>query len=297
MLQARGFNYFKAGIFVIVSMFLFFGSIWVMGREREIFSSQKDYFTQFKDVKGLSIGAPVRLGGITIGRVSEITFSPESEVKVTLSLNERYLDRIRLDSRVSLMTQGLLGDRFVSISVGLDPKIAPPGSFIQISTEADITEVMTKASRVVENTEKVTEDLRSITASLSTDAKGELVSAVKELNTLVKDLTDITKQLKSGPGLAHSIIYDKEGGDIVPDFSKVTKSLTDASQDGIPELLKKLNETAENLKQVSQSLKEGSGTLGALMVDSKLYDNLVEVTDGAKRSIILRQAVRASMNN
>ena len=53
---------------------------------------------------------------------------------------------------------------------------------------------------------------------------------------------------------------------------------------------------AENLKTTTDALAHGTGTLGALLVDPKLYDNLVEVTDGAKRSFLLRHAVRSSLN-
>ena len=45
-----------------------------------------------------------------------------------------------------------------------------------------------------------------------------------------------------------------------------------------------------------EALSRGTGTLGALLVDPKLYDNLTEITDGAKRSFLLRQAVRSSLN-
>jgi len=51
----------------------------------------------------------------------------------------------------------------------------------------------------------------------------------------------------------------------------------------------------QNLKQASAALAKGSGTLGALLMDSRLYDNLIEVTDDAKRSLILRQAIRSSL--
>jgi hypothetical protein len=49
------------------------------------------------------------------------------------------------------------------------------------------------------------------------------------------------------------------------------------------------------LRTTSDALASGTGTLGALILDPQLYDNLVEVTDGAKRSFILRQAIRSSL--
>ena len=54
-------------------------------------------------------------------------------------------------------------------------------------------------------------------------------------------------------------------------------------------------ETADNMRVATEALAKGTGTLGALLVDPQLYDNLVEVTDGAKRSFLLRQAIRSSL--
>jgi hypothetical protein len=63
----------------------------------------------------------------------------------------------------------------------------------------------------------------------------------------------------------------------------------------IEEVLVSLAKTAQNLRTTSDALATGTGTLGALILDPQLYDNLVEVTDGAKRSFILRQAIRSSL--
>ena len=114
-------NEIKTGIFISVSLLILAALIFVMGRERQIFAKQSEYFSSFSDVKGLAVGAPIRLGGITIGRVSHIGFSTDlndSLVHVTLLINEDYLERIRQDTVVAIETQGLLGDRFISISSG-----------------------------------------------------------------------------------------------------------------------------------------------------------------------------------
>ena len=60
-------------------------------------------------------------------------------------------------------------------------------------------------------------------------------------------------------------------------------------------LVQNLHEVTADLKSASRALAHGEGTLGALLVDSQLYDNLIEVTDGAKRSFLLREAIRSTL--
>src|SRR5690606_40323182 len=64
----------------------------------------------------------------------------------------------------------------------------------------------------------------------------------------------------------------------------------DKAPENIDDIVAKLNRTASNLEKASKALSEGEGTLGALLVDAQLYNNAVEITDGAKRSFLLKEA-------
>jgi phospholipid/cholesterol/gamma-HCH transport system substrate-binding protein len=280
----------KTGIFVAFAIATFIFSIYFLGSERDIFSKQTNFYVLYKDVKGLSLGAPVKLGGVIIGRVADIQFTGESEeLTVTLSINEKYLSRIRLDSRVSLETAGLLGDKFASISVGKDPVQAAAGGFLMASNDADTSELLGKAAKVVENTIQISDDIKGITQSVKAEGTDDFNTSIHELKELITNLSAISKEIRTGDGLFHALAYDKSGSDVVKSFAELSTNLKKASID--------ITEAAANLKASTETLKNGNGTVGALLVDSKLYDNLVDVTDGAKRSFILKQAIRSSLNN
>ena len=346
---------FRAGLFVVVGLFLFALTIYVMGRERQIFARQEEYLTTFKDVKGLSEGAPVRLGGITVGRVSRIGFSNnklDTSVHVTFLVSAKFLDRLHSDSTITIETQGLLGDRFLSISPGKDPGLIPAGSVMQSSEAPDLAQVLSKAGTVVDNTVEISENVnqfvkevrketladftraaKSIAELTQEIQKGDgflhrLVYSKKDGENIMQSLSDASKtvnglvqEIKTGKGFLNALIYEPTGADtmasmakasegifnLANDFSEITQQVKSGnglahhliysdSPEGLEDVVKKLNETAENLRKASEAISQGSGTLGALLVDSQLYDNLVEVTDGAKRSFLLRQAIRSSLD-
>ena len=126
----------------------------------------------------------------------------------------------------------------------------------------------------------------------------------------------LTEEVEKGDGLAHKLLYTRKGtdGDLLTNLEQASKKLSDLldeirtgdglihdivynkQEQSVAELLMKINQTAENIRLASEAVAKGSGTIGALLVDSKLYDNLVEVTDGAKRSFILRQAIRSTLD-
>lgn len=352
-------NELKAGIFVAVSLTLVCILILVMGRERQIFAKQSEYFSLFQDVKGLSAGAPVRMGGIPIGRVEKVAFSKnlgDSRVHVTLLINDSFLERIRPDSRVSIDSQGLLGDRFVSITAGTAQTSLPAKSEIPSAEVADLQQVLLRAQTAVENTTQITERINTALEGLSPQTFRDLASAsqsiaeifraikseegfihrliyseadgkklVDSLSSTSKDLSALVHQIRTGTGILHALIYAEDGEKAVKRLFDASDSVASAS-DGLVELLTtartgkgllhdliytdveaglvakrieqvlvSLAQTATNLKTTSDALAQGTGTLGALILDPQLYDNLVEVTDGAKRSFILRQAIRSSL--
>ena len=211
-----------AGTFVLAALLLFGLFIWVLGSERQIFARQGDYYVSFSDVKGLSEGAPVRLGGLTIGRVSKISFAPSYKIPliwVTLLINDQYRERIRTDSLVTIETQGLLGDRFVNISMtgsGLELK---PGSNLKSQEPADISEVLAKAGVIVDNTTKISENVSKYLGT----GKEDLLS---DLSKSAKSLTDILTQIQSGDGVLHKLIYQEHEQGTVENLAKTAQDLS-----------------------------------------------------------------------
>ncbi|MEZ4753271.1 MAG: MlaD family protein [Bdellovibrionota bacterium] len=269
-------NEFKAGMFIIISLMVFAFSIWFLGQERQIFSSQEHYFTNFPDVKGLAVGAPVRLGGITIGRIDSVDLAnngKDATVQVTFLINRDYTSRIRKDTVATIETQGLLGDRFLSLSIGQANELAAPGTILKSKQIGELSDYASKAGAVLDNTVEISDQLKLVTSQLAESTINELDSSVKKINK-------IAEALVQREGIMGQLIFSN-------DEVEAEKSFND--------LIKNLDETAQNLKAVSANLANGGGTLGALLVDSELYDKLVKITDEADRSMILRYAIKSSL--
>jgi phospholipid/cholesterol/gamma-HCH transport system substrate-binding protein len=347
-------NEIKAGLFIVFSLLLLVMSIFVMGRERQIFASQSEYRVAFRDIKGLAPGAPVRLGGISIGRVEKVSFAEtitDPNVHVKLLINEDFLDRIRTDSTVTIETQGLLGDRFINISTGAQGEHLQPNSYLRSEESGDMAQILAKAQRVVDQTVEIAQNINTLLKDFNTSSVPEIkeaVSAFKDIGRQVRDgdgfvhrliyskkdgdeilssiektskaVSEVTEQIKNGQGVLHALVYEPRGketidalADAAQRIAVLSESLAGVSTQiqtgdgiihdliysksphGLNEIMENLRKTSNNLQSASLALSEGSGTLGALLVDPQLYNNLVEVTDGAKRSFILREAIKSSL--
>jgi outer membrane protein OmpA-like peptidoglycan-associated protein len=111
---------FRVGIFVVLALLFLSIGIFLIGNKDFLFSSTYRLKADFQNVGGLNNGADVRVGGIHQGTVKEIDLPSRPDGKVTVVMNLRTQTRniIKKDSRASIKTEGLLGDKYVEVSFG-----------------------------------------------------------------------------------------------------------------------------------------------------------------------------------
>ena len=244
-MKAKKLTEIKVGIFVVVILLLFGIGVFVIGSHQKYFQRQYTLWASFSNIQGLIVGAPVHLAGLTVGRVNAIIFPEDPRdktIKVELKIKKGVQKRIREDSIASIQTMGLLGDKYVEISLGSPEKnILQDGDRI---TSAHPFDLLAYASKLEE--------------------------AIDVINTILIDVREISSQVRGGKGLLHAILYDPAGGELVKDLSSAAKSTNN----------------------IVKKVERGEGTLGGLINDPEVYEDLKAVLGGAKRSTIIKGLIR-----
>jgi outer membrane protein OmpA-like peptidoglycan-associated protein len=111
---------FRVGVLVVMALLFLSIGIFLIGNKDFLFSSTYRLTADFQNVDGLNNGAAVRIGGIHQGTVKEIDLPSQPDGKITVVMNLKSATRniIKKDSRASIKTEGLLGDKYVEISFG-----------------------------------------------------------------------------------------------------------------------------------------------------------------------------------
>jgi outer membrane protein OmpA-like peptidoglycan-associated protein len=127
---------FRVGVLVVMALVFLSIGVFLIGNKDFLFSSTYRLKAEFQNVAGLNNGAAVRIGGIHQGTVKEIDLPSQPDGKVTVVMNVKSETRniIKKDSRASIKTEGLLGDKYVEISFG-SPKAEPIGEDGTIASE------------------------------------------------------------------------------------------------------------------------------------------------------------------
>ncbi|HSA59536.1 MAG TPA: MlaD family protein [bacterium] len=205
----------KVGIFVFAGVFLAMGIIFLLGSEKQLFKRQYGLVTNFTDISGLRIGAQVQLAGMNVGMVEKVEFADElgdKKVRVRLNINREFQDRIRKDSIAEISTQGLLGDKYISLSLGTPPhEILQDGDFLPSQERPSFAQIVEKSGVFIENIDKA-----------------------------AKTLTDVLDEVKGGQGLLHTLVYESETRPVGRDFAEMAKELKGASKE-LRQIVQKVN--------------------------------------------------------
>ncbi len=108
----------KVGLVITLALSILFLTVFFAGSIERILSSKAELRAHIQNVKGLRKGAPVWISGIEVGSVKDINLHPEYGTIVTLSLNKNFLKFLRKDAEASILTKGLLGDKYIELSNG-----------------------------------------------------------------------------------------------------------------------------------------------------------------------------------
>lgn len=258
-MSKRNLNNLKVGLTVFAGIIILFIFSLLVGTNDFLFSKTYNLFIDLNNTSGLVVGAPVTLGGYKIGDVEAIDFvtiNNRPTIRVKLRVEYKYKEEIREDSRVRITSIGILGDKFVDITIG-NPSSGPipENSFLQVEPSVSLDNLAKDIVPGLEKFNSIMDNLKTMTDSISKGkgTVGELInnpSAFQRLNSAIMKIDAALNTLENKKGSLNRLLYDST-------------------------LYNSLSSTALSLKTLSTNLTSGHGTLGKLITDDSLYLSLL----------------------
>lgn len=243
-------NNVSLGIFVFIGFLGFTFLLFKIGNGSNVLSSQYTLYAKYKHVKGLHPGSEVSLSGLRIGVIKDIEVAGDvdKELVVRMSIDKKYQVQVRGDSVAAIVTQGVLGDKYVELTIG-SQEFQPleDGATINSAAEGDIW------SRGKELLEKVGGKF---------EEGGDVNELLKNLNKLTSNLAVLTTDVKKGKGVLNALVYGQGGP--------------------------KMDSAVAHVDGIMAKINSGKGTLGALVNDPTLYEDMKYLLGGARRSTVLK---------
>lgn len=254
---------------IVGVIIVFFGMNFLKGLS--LFSDDNTYFIAFKDVTGLSESSPIYADGFKVGVVKGVSYDYDHNNEIDVEININKNMRIPKGSRAEIVSD-MLGNVKVNILLvrGCNEYLNP-GDLIPGEISAG---TMGKVADMVPAVEKMLPKLDSIMASLNMLlADPAIAQSLHNIKNITGNLTTTTSQLNMlMVGLNKNVphLINKADG-VLENTNRFTANLAAVDVAGT---MLQVNQTLENVKTLTNRLNSNNGTLGLLMNDANLYNNL-----------------------
>ena len=254
----------RVGLFVLVGLtVLAAGIFYVTGAG--ILGPKYRIRTFLPEVSGLANGASVKLDGVEIGNVEAVKLVPRvagkpvdknRNVEVDMRIDRRFQNEVLTDSVASLVTEGLLGNRYVEIQRGLTGTPLKENQEIPGAEEKAIKEVVERSAELLGNLSALTDSAQDMLAGVRA-GHGNLGKLLKDeqaynrLNSILARTDQMMANIQAGQGTLGKVVASDEM------YGKVDKAI-------------------DNVNGIISDVRAGKGTIGKLLTDPTLYDQAKE---------------------
>nr|WP_315173247.1 MlaD family protein [uncultured Flavobacterium sp.] len=230
----------KLGMFVLIGLVLFAFTIYYVGMQKNLFGSTFRLKSNFKNVSGLEVGNNVRFSGINVGTVSEIELITDSSVVVNLLIKDDVQQFIKTDATASIGSDGLMGDKVLTISPGINSRNTVKDND-QITSKApiDMEDVMVSIKKSVDNASIITGQIAEFSYKMN-HGNGTLSKLIsdeefaKSLKTTLSNLENssnefahFTNKMNNGKGALSKLVTDEKMGKMIDSTLTNVKTGTD----------------------------------------------------------------------
>ena len=241
----------KIGLFTFVGILVLVLAIFFIGNQKNLFSSTFNIYGTFKNVNGLTVGNNVRFAGINVGVVQAINIETDSTVRVDLTLENNVKKFIKKDAKLSIGSDGLMGDKLIVIAPGgiTSTQAVDAGNQLSTTNPLDVDKIIAKLTKVADNAASITEGLSAIIAKVNS-GKGSIGRLLNN-DKLSRDLEGTVAQAKTTTTTLNTDLKAAQSNFLLKGFfNKKNKAKQDS--------LKKIKEAKKEDKAAKKAAKKAA---------------------------------------
>jgi len=278
-------NNIRLGAFVFAGLLALIFTLYLIGRNRNLFGSNFELKARFSNVNGLIEGGNVLFAGIQAGTVKNIVILNDTTIEVYMLIDKKIEPFIHKNAIAAIGTQGLMGDKIINISPGrgTSPNVT---NHDQIATKKMINtdEMLETLSKTNQNIADISERLKTTVLRLNTSSiwnlindktlKESIESTLKNIDQasinareMARGLNELVAGIKHGRGSVGILLKDTTFAGNLNEAALKIKSAGDNANN----LTIQLNRI---VKEVNNNLDKGKGAAGLLLKDSVMAKNL-----------------------
>lgn len=274
----------KTGVVAVTVIALFIWGYNFMKGQNLFDGPINTYFTEYNNVQGLNTASEVTINGVEVGKVVNISFNKDADKRGNLIVEFSVENDFEFskNSVAKIYSASLMGGKSLAIVPSYEGETAVPGDFLPGQIESDIfssvTEKLNPLQAKVENVIVSADSLMTgLTDVLDVKSRQSLKASILELNTTVSNFKSasesINKMVMENDDKISKTLDNAEK--MTANLSKLSDTLMSAN---IGATVKNIESTVNSLNEVLAGLEAGDGSLGKLLKDEEMYNNLTNAS-------------------
>lgn len=270
----------KIGIVVIIAIgMLYFGLNYLKGIN--IFQPTSYFYAQYERVDGIVPTTPVMINGYQVGHVSEIVFDYTKEAPITLLITVDNKLVVPQGTIAEVYDTGLMGDKAIQLKLGKSKELMQPGDTLKTSVQGGLMDAVTEA--LIEPIKAMMPQLDSTLNAVKNIVQSQQIQAI------MTNTANATQSLQNASARLDAMMVNdiqvaiKDIRNIAANFSTVSNEISAVQWDST---LQNVESIVANLERVTNQVKSTDNSLGALLNDKELYQNLDSTVQSANALLI-----------
>lgn len=287
-----GWAQLRVGILAIAGLVIVGVLVFLLTGRKNIWAQSVTVHTYMDDAVGLATGSPVRLNGILVGEVNDVSLSgeaaPQRIIRVSMDIEKDMLRQIPVDSIAAISAENVLGTKFINIKKGQSQVTVQPGAEIRALDTREFDEVVQQSYALLASLQGILKRVDAV-VGLVESGKGSIGRLLVDedlynrLVAVVAEAQKISGALSRPTGTIGKLIYNDEiYTDLRQSMGRVDSLLAglQAGEGTAGKLLKddalygELRQTVGEVRQIAAGITAGEGTVGRLLKDPSLYKQL-----------------------
>ena len=259
-----------SAIFIIAGSVLFLIALFVIGSKQNMFTSTMNIQSVFEKVSGLLEGSNVRFNGISVGTVSKIEIMSGTKVRVVLTVVSSVKPFIKRDSKVSVVSEGLIGNKIVDITPGNENgQSVEDGDWLESIKPVEAEDILRSLKVTGDNATVITKDVGEMILNIK---NGEGTLGQLLTNKSLYNYVDSTMRgFSSSAGLVNNVLRN------------ISSSVDIITTEVVP-MTQKIRAITQDISDITNKMNSSESVVGTLLTDTTFANNLKSLIRNANQT-------------
>lgn len=287
-------NEFKVGLLAIATIIAVAFMSFKITSNQSGFGQYVTYRTIVKDASGIFPKTPIKVAGIPAGRIISIELQGNTAL-ITFEILKQI--QVTKNSKLRIKSVGFLGDKYIEIYVGDSPEILTKYDFLDSEEAAGVENLVKDAAEVLADVKVIVKSLKdSIAPANEVSPVKKILADVSALVENTKEATIVLKRMMVGNEEKINALVENLESFSYEIAYQVDKGNSDSAMSDVKRILANTEKLSGDLKEIIADVKRGKGTMGKLLVEDEIADQVKETLSSVQKIVGKADAIRTELS-